>query len=72
MSAAFASIRCPALLFWGRESFAVDPELAPEAAALRDLQIVKVDRAGHWVHHDQLEVFLYETRKFLEGRMKGV
>jgi hypothetical protein len=47
----------------------MDPELAPEAAVLRDLRIVKVDRAGHWVHHDQLKVFLHETLKFLEDRM---
>ena len=31
---------------------------APEAAALEDRRIVKVDHAGHWVHHDQLEIFL--------------
>jgi len=69
VSAMLGCIQCPVLLFWGRESFATDPELAPEAAALRDLRIVKVDRAGHWVHHDKLEVFLRETRKFLEDRM---
>jgi len=69
MSAALGCIQCPVLLFWGRESFAMDPELAGETAALRDLRIVKVDRAGHWVHHDKLEIFLYETRKFLEDRM---
>jgi hypothetical protein len=27
--------------------------------------VVKVDRAGHWLHHDQLEIFLRETKKFL-------
>jgi pimeloyl-ACP methyl ester carboxylesterase len=58
-------ITCPVLLFWGRESFALDPETAEEAAALRDRRIVKVDRAGHWVHHDQLDLFLAETKKFL-------
>jgi pimeloyl-ACP methyl ester carboxylesterase len=71
MSAVLGCIQCPVLLFWGRESFAMDPELAPESAVLRDLRIVKVDRAGHWVHHDQLGVFLHETRKFLEDRMNG-
>ena len=69
MSSVLGCIQCPVLLFWGRESFAMDPERAPEAAVLRDLRIVKVDRAGHWVHHDQLQVFLHETRKFLEDRM---
>jgi hypothetical protein len=23
--------------------------------------------AGHWVHHDQLDVFLHEVRWFLRG-----
>jgi pimeloyl-ACP methyl ester carboxylesterase len=27
--------------------------------------VVKVDHAGHWVHHDQLDLFLRETKKFL-------
>jgi pimeloyl-ACP methyl ester carboxylesterase len=65
--AVFGSITCPVLLFWGRQSFAIDPDLAPEAAAIGNRRIVKVDQAGHWVHHDQLEIFLAETKKFLAG-----
>ena len=60
----FQQIVCPVLLFWGRESFARDPEGTGEAAAIRDHRVVGVDRAGHWVHHDQLEVFLTETKEF--------
>ena len=60
-----AQITSPVLLFWGRQSFATDPDAAEEATALRDRRVVKVDQAGHWVHHDQLEVFLSETKKFL-------
>lgn len=61
------SITCPTLLFWGRQSFARDPEDDPHAAAIRNRKIVKVDQAGHWVHHDQLALFLRETREFLNG-----
>ncbi len=61
----FARTVCPVLLFWGGESFARDPELTGEAAAIRDHRVVRVDQAGHWLHHDQLEVFLAETKKFL-------
>ncbi len=60
-----ARITCPVLLFWGRQSFALDPDLSEEAAAIKDRRIVKVDHAGHWVHHDQLGLFLQETKKFL-------
>lgn len=58
-------ITSPTLLFWGMESWAADPETDGRAAAIRDHRLVKVPRAGHWVHHDQLEIFLAETEKFL-------
>ncbi len=58
-------ITCPTLLFWGRESWAQDPEIDGRAAVIRDHKLVKVDKAGHWVHHDQLELFLRETKQFL-------
>ena len=47
------------------ESWAVDPETDGRAQAIRNYRLVKVPRAGHWVHHDQLEIFLTETKKFL-------
>ena len=58
-------IECPTLLLWGRQSFARDPDVDPQAAAIRNKTIVKVDQAGHWLHHDQLELFLRETKSFL-------
>ena len=58
-------ITCPVLLFWGMESWATDPEADGRAAVIKHHRLVKVPRAGHWVHHDQLEVFLEETTKFL-------
>jgi pimeloyl-ACP methyl ester carboxylesterase len=58
-------ITCPTLLFWGRESFAKDPTDDPLAGEIANRRVVKVDRAGHWLHHDQLEIFLRETKRFL-------
>ena len=63
-----AQIACPALLFWGRQSFARDPDVDPQAAAIRNKKIVKVDQAGHWLHHDQLGLFLRETKRFLAAK----
>jgi pimeloyl-ACP methyl ester carboxylesterase len=60
-----SQIACPTLLFWGRQSFARDPETDPQAEAIPGRRIVKVDQAGHWLHHDQLELFLRETKEFL-------
>jgi pimeloyl-ACP methyl ester carboxylesterase len=58
-------ISCPTLLFWGMESWAADPETDGRAAVIENHRLVKVPNAGHWVHHDQLEVFLAATKRFL-------
>ena len=47
-----------------------DESIASEFDAVTKLiesqgKIVRVDQAGHWLHHDQLELFLRETRQFL-------
>ncbi|HMV82929.1 MAG TPA: alpha/beta hydrolase [Blastocatellia bacterium] len=61
----FGQITCPTLLFWGMESWAQDPEKDNRAAVIKNHKLIKVPNAGHWVHHDQLELFLTETKKFL-------
>lgn len=63
----YGQITSPTLLFWGLESFAPVPENDPRVKAIRNCRLVKVEKAGHWVHHDQLELFLRETTAFLEG-----
>ncbi|HEU4413428.1 MAG TPA: alpha/beta hydrolase [Candidatus Angelobacter sp.] len=63
----FGQITSPTLLFWGTESFAPVPEDDPRVKAIQNCRLVKVPKAGHWVHHDQLELFLKETQAFLQG-----
>ena len=63
--AIFSQIACPVLLFWGTESRMPDPETDPRAAAIKHPRVVKVPGAGHWVHHDRLDLFLEETTRFL-------
>jgi pimeloyl-ACP methyl ester carboxylesterase len=63
----YGQITSPTLLFWGLESFAPVPDNDPRVTAIRNCRMVKVAKAGHWVHHDQLELFLKETTAFLEG-----
>ncbi|HKE02953.1 MAG TPA: alpha/beta hydrolase, partial [Blastocatellia bacterium] len=60
-----SQITCPTLLFWGMESWAADPESDGRAQVIKNHRLVKVPNAGHWAHHDQLEIFLAETKKFL-------
>ncbi|MAF48674.1 MAG: alpha/beta hydrolase [Rhodospirillales bacterium] len=61
----WSNIDCPALLMRGAESWASDPEEDGNAAYFKDCTSVTVDNAAHWVHHDQLEVFLGHVRNFL-------
>jgi pimeloyl-ACP methyl ester carboxylesterase len=60
-------ITCSVLFFWGLESFLPVPEDDPRYQAVADRRLIKVANAGHWVHHDQLSLFLRETTAFLAG-----
>jgi pimeloyl-ACP methyl ester carboxylesterase len=60
-------ISCPTLLLRGTESWASDPMQDGRVHAFRRAQCVNIARAGHWVHHDQLDDFLTVVRAFLEG-----
>jgi pimeloyl-ACP methyl ester carboxylesterase len=61
----WSCITCPVLLLRGTESWASDPEIDGRARAFRNYKFFNVERAGHWVHHDQLVVFLGHLRDFL-------
>ena len=58
-------ITCPTLLFRGAESWASDPIKDGRAKAFRNVKFVTIPNAGHWVHHDQLDLFLKEVQEFL-------
>lgn len=58
-------ITCPTLLVRGEESWASDPEKDGRIQPFKNARLLNVPKAGHWVHHDQLEFFLQEVRKFL-------
>jgi pimeloyl-ACP methyl ester carboxylesterase len=64
--ALWARINCPTLLVRGTESWASDPVEDGRAAHFRNARLVNVEHAGHWVHHDQLDVFLEHLRAFLD------
>lgn len=61
----YGHITSPALLFWGLESFAPVPKTDPRVTAMPNCRVIPVAKAGHWVHHDQLDLFLKETSAFL-------
>ena len=62
----FARVTCPALLIYGAESDASNPTKDGRAEVFSNARVHTVEDAGHWVHHDQLEVFLGLLDDFLE------
>jgi len=64
--ALWARVTCPTLLIRGTESWASNPLEDGRAAFFTNARVVNVEKAGHWVHHDQLEAFLDVVMEFLE------
>ena len=58
-------IACPTLLVRGMESWASNPLEDGRAAYFSNARVVNVPKAGHWVHHDQLEAFMDTVLEFL-------
>jgi pimeloyl-ACP methyl ester carboxylesterase len=58
-------ITCPTLLVRGTESWASDPATDGRADHFGNARVVNIAGAGHWVHHDQLDVFLGHVQEFL-------
>lgn len=59
-------IRCPLLVIWGKESWGNRSGVV-DLSAFHDVRSVEVANAGHWVHHDQFEVFMGHVNGFLNG-----
>lgn len=61
----WSHITCPVLLVRGTESWASDPSVDGRAEHFQNAKVVNVENAGHWVHHDQLDVFMDLVEGFL-------
>jgi pimeloyl-ACP methyl ester carboxylesterase len=59
------AIDCPTLLIYGAKSWASNPEKDGRAAHFRKARVLLVPEAGHWVHHDQFDLFVREVVAFL-------
>lgn len=57
-------IRCPILIIWGEESWGARDEKI-DTSAFHNFRYAKVANAGHWVHHDQFDVFIGLVTDFL-------
>jgi pimeloyl-ACP methyl ester carboxylesterase len=65
--ALWTHITAPTLLMRGMESWASDPEEDGRARHFQNARVANVAKAGHWIHHDQLEEFLDLVRPFLRN-----
>ncbi len=65
IAALWSRIACPTMLIYGKESWARNPREDGRAGYFRDVRVLGVAGAGHWVHHDRLDLFLDEVRGFL-------
>jgi pimeloyl-ACP methyl ester carboxylesterase len=67
--ALWSRIVCPTLLMWGEESFLPDPQAAGLLAHFKHAELQKIAGAGHWLHHDRLDVVLASLRRFLDAML---
>jgi pimeloyl-ACP methyl ester carboxylesterase len=65
MRALWARVECSTLLVRGADSWASDPVKDGRIEPFRKARAITIPKAGHWVHHDQLDAFLSAVRSFL-------
>lgn len=64
----FSNINCPVSIFWGTESFLpVPPPESWSLRALKETSLTVYEKAGHWLHHDQTERFIKDTKEWLNS-----
>jgi pimeloyl-ACP methyl ester carboxylesterase len=64
-AALWSRITCATLLLRGSESFLPDPKTAGVIEYFRQVNLVTIAGAGHWLHHDKLDEVLGAIRPFL-------
>ena len=61
----WASITCPTLLLYGAKSWASDPSKDGRVQYFKNADVHLFPDAGHWLHHDQFDLFMKTLRDFL-------
>jgi pimeloyl-ACP methyl ester carboxylesterase len=63
--ALWTAIECPTLLVYVSDSWASNPLKDGRASYFRTAEVSLIHGAGHFVHHDQHDVFVRQVRAFL-------
>jgi len=61
----WGNIAAPVLLVRGTESWASDPVEDGRIKHFKNATLANIEGAGHWSHHDKLDVFMGHLEKFL-------
>lgn len=61
----WGQIICPTWLVYGADSWASNPAEDGRAKAFRNAEVSLIEQAGHWLHHDQFDVFMRQLQAFL-------
>jgi pimeloyl-ACP methyl ester carboxylesterase len=61
----WSCITAPVLLVRGMESWASDPVADGRAKHFKNARLANIEGAGHWSHHDKLDVFMGHVESFL-------
>ena len=61
----WSSITCPTLLLYGEKSWASDPLKDGRSKYFRNAEVKLFPDAGHWLHHDQFDLFMKTLKRFL-------
>ncbi|ASK89441.1 alpha/beta hydrolase [Sphingorhabdus sp. SMR4y] len=62
----WGNISCPTQLHYGADSWASNPEKDGRMQYFGDnVSVKEFADAGHWLHHDQFELFVETLRDFL-------
>lgn len=63
--ALWKKITCPTWLVYGRDSWASDPSKDGRAENFQNATVSIIEKAGHWLHHDQFDDFIAQLNGFL-------
>ncbi len=58
-------VEAPALLVYGAQSWASNPVEDGRARHFQNAEVLTLENAGHWAHHDRREAFVELTKRFL-------
>ena len=71
MCALWENIDCPTLLLNAKQGFQHRTGQDDTLKHFRHGQVVDIDDAGHWLHHDQFETYISIVRDFLEANARS-